>query len=305
MLSRTAQNLFWMGRYIERADATARLIEMGRRMAMLPGANEEWRSVALACGCGDALPEVASDSEIIAYLLLDRENRSSIQSCIAQARANAKAIRTALTADMWEALNDHWRLLEALDADEAISDLPVWLDWAKQRAAAFRGAAETSLLRNEGYVFLRLGEYVERAEMTLRLLDVKYYVLLPETDVVGGGRDFHQWTSVLRATSAVRAYHHVYRGDYTPWGIAEFLVLNTTFPRSANFCYRALARHLDELAILYGERHDCHEIVTDMVARLERCDIQTLFQTGLHEFIGDAIQVTNRLSAEISRAYHF
>lgn len=305
MLSRTAQNLFWMGRYIERADATARLIEMGRRMAMLPGANEEWRSVALACGCAEALPELATDSEIISYLLLDRENRSSIQSCIAQARANAKAIRTALTTDMWEALNDHWRLLEALDADEAISDLPVWLDWAKQRAAAFRGAAETSLLRNEGYVFLRLGEYVERAEMTLRLLDVKYYVLLPETDVVGGGRDFHQWTSVLRATSAVRAYHHVYRGDYTPWGIAEFLVLNTTFPRSANFCYRALERHLDELAKLYGERHDCHEIVTDMVGRLERCDIQTLFQTGLHEFIGDAIQVTNRLSAEISRAYHF
>jgi uncharacterized alpha-E superfamily protein len=158
----------------------------------------------------------ASDTQIISHLLLDRENRSSIQSCIAQARANAKAIRTALTADMWEALNDHWRLLEALDAEEAIADLPVWLDWAKQRAAAFRGAAETSLLRNEGYIFLRLGEYVERAEMTLRLLDVKYYVLLPETDVVGGGRDFHQWTSVLRATSAVRAYHHVYRGDYTP-----------------------------------------------------------------------------------------
>lgn len=244
-------------------------------------------------------------TQIIAHLLLERENRSSIQSCIAQARANAKAIRTALTTDMWEALNDHWRLLEALDAEEAIDDLPVWLDWAKQRAAAFRGAAETSLLRNEGYVFLRLGEYVERAEMTLRLLDVKYYVLLPETDVVGGGRDFHQWTSVLRATSAVRAYHHVYRGDYTAWGIAEFLVLNTTFPRSANFCFKALERHLDDLGRLYGERHACHETVAEMVRRLDGADIQSLFQSGLHEFIGDAIKVTNRLSNEISRAYYF
>ena len=305
MLSRTAEHLFWMGRYIERADATARLIEMGRRMAMLPGANDEWRSVAQACGCAAALPESASDTQIIAHLLLERENRSSIQSCIAQARANAKAIRTALTTDMWEALNDHWRLLEALDAEEAIDDLPVWLDWAKQRAAAFRGAAETSLLRNEGYVFLRLGEYVERAEMTLRLLDVKYYVLLPETDVVGGGRDFHQWTSVLRATSAVRAYHHVYRGDYTAWGIAEFLVLNTTFPRSANFCFKALERHLDDLGRLYGERHACHETVAEMVRRLDGADIQSLFQSGLHEFIGDAIKVTNRLSNEISRAYYF
>lgn len=305
MLSRTAENLFWMGRYIERADATARLIEMGRRMAMLPGANEEWQSVARAAGCASELPPKASDSKIITYLLLDRDNRSSIHCCLAQARTNAKAIRTALTADIWEALNDHWRLLEALDADEAIADLPVWLDWAKQRAAAFRGAAETSLLRNEGYVFLRLGEFVERAEMTLRLLDVKYYVLLPETDVVGGGRDFHQWTSVLRATSAMRAYHHVYRGDYTPWGIAEFLVLNTMFPRSANFCYRALERHLDDLARLYGERHDCHETAAEMVRRLDGCDINSLFQTGLHEFIGDAIKVTNRLSSEISRAYYF
>jgi uncharacterized alpha-E superfamily protein len=307
MLSRTAQHLYWMGRYIERADATARLIEMGRRMTMLPGASDEWRSVARASGCAADLADCAEadDAAIITRLLIDAGNRSSIRCCIAQARANARAIRTAITSDMWEALNDHWRLLETLDAEEAAADLPVWLDWTRQRAAAFRGAAETSLLRNEGYVFLRLGEFIERAEMTLRLLDVKYYVLLPETDVVGGGRDFHQWTSVLRATSAMRAYHHVHRGDYTPWGIAEFLVLNTTFPRSANFCYRALERYLEDLARLYGERHACHETASDMARRLEACDIHGLFQSGLHEFIGDAIKVTNRLSTEISRAYYF
>ena len=161
------------------------------------------------------------------------------------------------------------------------------------------------MLRNEGYVFLRLGELVERAEMTLRLLDVKYYVLLPETDVVGGGRDFHQWTAVLRATSAQRAYHHVYRGDYTPWGIAEFLILNRIFPRSATFCYRSIERFLNDLTQLYGERHACHTTVSDMVERLDSCDIQVLFQSGLHEFIGEAVKVTNRLSSEISRAYYF
>lgn len=307
MLSRTAQHLFWMGRYIERADSTARLIEMGRRMTMLPGATQEWRSVARASGCADALadkPDV-TDTEIIAHLLISQENRSSIRCCIVQTRANARAIRTAITSDMWEALNDHWRLLETLDSETAVAELPIWLDWTKQRAAAFRGAAETALLRNEGYIFLRLGELVERAEMTLRLLDVKYYVLLPETDVVGGGRDFHQWTSLLRATSAMRAYHHVYRGDYSAWGIAEFLVLNTMFPRSASFCYRELQRCLDDLARLHGERHSCHETVADMVRRLESTDIHSLFQSGLHEFIGDAVKTTNRLSAEISRAYHF
>jgi len=308
MLSRTAQNLYWMGRYIERADATARLIEMGRRMAMLPSANAEWRSVARASGCAIELADnpKARDRDIIVWLLLEAKNPSSIRCCIAQARANAKAIRTALTSDMWEALNDHWRLLETLDTDEAIAELPIWLDWAKQRAAAFRGAADTSLLRNDGFMFLKLGELIERAEMTLRLLDVKYYVLLPETDVVGGGRDFHQWTSVLRATGALRAYHHVNRGDYTPWGIAEFLVLNPQFPRSAAYCYTQIDRRLGELGELYGgPGADCRETAADMVRRLEACDIHTLFQSGLHEFIGEAIEVTNRLSREISRAYHF
>jgi Uncharacterized protein conserved in bacteria len=308
MLSRTAQNLYWMGRYIERADATARLIEMGRRMTMLPSANAEWRSVARASGSAKELADdpKASDRAIIIRLLLDAENPSSIRCCIAQARANAKAIRTALTSDMWEALNDSWRLLETLDADEAVSELPIWLDWAKQRAAAFRGAAETSLLRNDGFIFLKIGELLERAEMTLRLLDVKYYVLLPETDVVGGGRDFHQWTSVLRATGALRAYHHVNRGDYTPWGIAEFLVLNPMFPRSAAYCFTQIDRRLNELAQLYdGQRFECHDIAASMVGRLEACDIQVLFQSGLHEFIGDSIQITNRLSGEISNAYHF
>lgn len=308
MLSRTAQMLFWMGRYIERADATARLIEMGRRMAMLPSASAEWRSVALASGCAGELAAdpAATPKQIIERLLLDGDNPSSIRCCFAQMRANAKAIRTALTTDMWETINDQWRLLETLDADEAIAELPIWLDWAKQRAAAFRGASETSLLRNDGYIFLRLGELVERADMTLRLLDVKYYVLLPETDVVGGGRDYHQWTSVLRATSALRAYHHVNRGDYTPWGIAEFLILNTIFPRSAAYCYRQMERRLGELATLYdGEHKESHATAAEMVRRLEACDIQTLFQSGLHEFIGEAIQVTNRLSSEIARDYHF
>jgi uncharacterized alpha-E superfamily protein len=309
MLSRTAQNLFWMGRYIERADATARLLEMGRHMALLPGSRvvEEWRSVARASG---SAVDLAQDAEaqpyaVVQRLLLDEANPSSIRSCFMQARANGKAVRTALTQDMWEALNESWRTLETATLEPSLANLPSFVDWTKQRAATFRGAAETSLMRNDGYAFLRLGEYIERADMTLRLLDVKYYVLLPETDVVGGGRDYHQWTSVLRATSAMRAYHHVNRGDYTPWGIAEFLILNPTFPRSVAFCYRGLQRGLDDLASAYQERRVCQEAAAAMVRRLETSDIQALFQFGLHEFIGEAIDTTNTLAAQISRAYHF
>lgn len=307
MLSRAAENLFWMGRYMERADATARLIEMGYRMTMLPGSNEmeEWRSVALASGSapdigGSAQPSAAS---VIQRLLLDPDNRSSIRACLTAARANGRAIRTALTQDMWEALNDGWRQLGEVDAETAARNLPTFLEWTKTRTAAFRGATEISMLRNDGYNFLRIGGLVERADMTLRLLDVKYYVLLPETDVVGGGRDYHQWTSVLRATSALRAYHHVYKGDYSPWGIADFLILNAIFPRSVSYCCRTISRFLNDLSELYGDDHPCRETARQLVAQFDSMEIEELFQTGLHEFISDAIDVTRRLSSEISEAY--
>ncbi|HVY87399.1 MAG TPA: alpha-E domain-containing protein [Hyphomonadaceae bacterium] len=309
MLSRTAENLYWMGRYMERADATARLIEMGYRMAMLPGSNEmdEWRSVVAASGSAPELAEAKSLSagEVVGRLLLNQENLSSIRSCLTSARANGRAVRTALTQDMWEALNDGWRQLGQMDAETALRNLPSLLEWTKNRTAAFRGATEGSLLRNDGYFFLRMGGLIERADMTLRLLDVKYYVLLPETDVVGGGRDYHQWTSVLRATSALRAYHHVYKGDYTPWGIADFLILNAIFPRSVSYCYRAIRRFLDDLADLYGERQACQATAAEMVALLDGLRIERLFQSGLHEFISDAIGTTRRLSDEISKAYYF
>jgi uncharacterized alpha-E superfamily protein len=309
MLSRTAENMFWMGRYMERADATARLIEMGYRMAMLPGSNEmeEWRSVAAASG---SAPDIAGEerlnaSAVVQRLLLDPDNASSIRSCLNSARANGRAIRTALTQDMWEALNDGWRQLGQMDAETALKNLPTLLEWTKNRTAAFRGASEISLLRNDGYYFLRMGGLIERADMTLRLLDVKYYVLLPETDVVGGGRDYHQWTSVLRATSALRAYHHVYKGDYTPWGIADFLILNAIFPRSVSYCYRSIKRFLDDLADLYGEKSAPQLVASEMVEQLDKIGIEELFQNGLHEFVSDAIDTTRRLSSEISKAYHF
>jgi len=309
MLSRTAENLFWMGRYIERAECTARLIEMGQRMAMLPGSwsNDEWRSVLKATGCLNRVEDKSAVTEaaVLDTLMLDAENPASIRACLDRARANGRAERTRLTREMWEPLNENWRRLEDLDVAAAQRELPSLIDWVKNRAALFRGAAATSMLRSEGYEFLRLGMHVERADMTLRLLDVKYYVLLPETDVVGGGRDYHQWTSVLWATSAMRAFHHVYRGDYSPWKIADFLILNPAFPRSVAFCYREIGTALDWLAAAHGRRLECHHTAFEMLAELNDTEMGELFQEDLHGFILDATTRTSRLSREIYRAYHF
>ncbi|MEE2691677.1 MAG: alpha-E domain-containing protein [Pseudomonadota bacterium] len=309
MLSRSAENLFWLARYMERAEATARLIEMGRRMAMLPGpaGRDEWRSVARAGASGGfiAADEPAFEGNVVSLLLLREDNPSSIRSSFSRARFNARAVRTALTQQMWETLNDGWRRLEGVDEDEARRDLVGILDWVKTRAATFRGAADSSMLRDDRYDFLRLGGLIERADATLRLLDVKYYVLLPEADVIGGGRDHHQWTSVLFALNGLRAFHHAYKGDFSPWKIADFLILNRDFPRSLAFCYSQIVEHLNNLSVRYGDHHRCSKTSWDALVRLSRTGAGEIFRNGLHEFVNDAIVVNNRLAAEISEAYYF
>ncbi len=306
LLARTAENLFWLGRYVERADSTARLIEMGYRMAMLPGSfsRDEWRSVAAAAGCVDLFDEgPITEAAIVRTLLLDKENPSSVRACLERARANGRSVRTALTVQAWEALNDGWRKLELMDAQTAQRDLPAVLDWVKSRGSLIRGSAASTMLRDEGYHFLVLGGLTERADMTLRLLDVKSYVLLPETEVVGGGRDHYQWTSVLYATSAVRAYHHVYRGNYSPGRIADFLILNRAFPRSVAFCYHEIGQVLDTLAQGHGEVHDCNQTAARMIEDLGSLQMGQIFRIGLHEFVLEAIGRTDRLGAEIYGAY--
>lgn len=309
LLSRTAESLYWMARYVERADSTARLIEMGHRMAMLPGSYSrlEWRSVAAAAGCLDAFPDPdgITEADIVKTLLLDAENPSSIRACLERARANGRAVRTSLSRQMWEAVNEGWRTLELMDPQEAQRDLPGVLDWVKVKAATIRGAAISTLLRNDGYIFQNLGTHIERADMTLRLLSVKAFVLLPETDVIGGERDYHQWTSVLYATSAQRAHHHVYRGEYNPTTIADFLILYPRFPRSVAYNCIELSRGLEVLAEIYGTRHECHETASGLVADLRRLKMQEIFRIGLADFLRETIGKINRLNGEIHLAYHF
>ncbi|CAN5118177.1 alpha-E domain-containing protein [soil metagenome] len=309
MLSRTAENLYWMARYMERAESTARLLTMGQRMAILPGAHhrDEWRSVVRATGCEENFPpdSYVKESDVVAYLMLDMDNPSSIRSCLSKARANAKSARTMLTQDMWEALNEGWRKLDSYDLSEARQQLPSLIDWVKTRAMTFRGAADSGQLRNEGHDFLRAGGALERAQMTLRLLDVKYYVLLPETEVVGGTRDHYQWTSVLYALSGNRAYHHVYGGAYTPWQITDFLMLNRLFPRSVAYCYDQLNYRLNRLAGWHDTRAACHDTVLEMVTTLENLDSGEIFRRGLHETVQTCLGMTNRLGFEIAQTYHF
>lgn len=307
MLSRAAANLFWLGRFMERAEATARMISMGQRMSMLPGspAQSEWTSVMQATGVISDKGGPVSEIDVVTDLVLDTTSASSIQACLTRARENGRSVRTALTQEMWESLNDDWRYLQGMDPATARQQLSRILEWVRNRAAVFRGAVETAMLRKDGYYFLRLGGSIERADMTLRLLNVKYFLLLPETEVVGGGRDHHQWMTMLHAVSGLRAYHHDYLGDYAPWNIADFLLLNQAFPRSVAFSYTQINTCLEKLEKSHGGSHPCQNTARSECDLLSRADINNIFNDGLHEYLNEKIAKTARISQEVSDAYYF
>ncbi len=309
-LSRTASDLFWMARYLERAEAVARLVEMGARMAMVPArgvtALDEWRAVARAAGCDGAFALATDDVDaLILGLVVDRDHRSSIAACVDAARANARAVRTALSVQAWESLNETWLRLDELTTARVLHELPQVVDWVKGRCAQFRGAADATLLRDDRYEFGRLGLVIERADMTLRLVDVNHFALMPETQVVGGEPDRHRWTSMLMATSALRAYHWVYRGDYSADRIVDFLLLNRACPRSHAFCCTESVAALDRLAAIYGARHACHVTATATATTLAATTVDDVFSEGLHAFLTAAIARNNQLSQEIATAYYF
>ena len=313
MLGRTANDLFWLSRYVERAENMARLIEAGYRIALLPrigdDRKQEWASTLESAGCAEqyyAKHGTLDTRNVVEFLLFDPANPSSISSCIATARRNARAQRTALTREMWESLNSTWLELQAIRPDTLRPDaLPRILDWIKERSAAYRGALLNTILRNDTFYFSQLGTFLERADNTARILDVKYYVLLPSTSMIGSGVDNAQWEAILRSVSAHMSYRWVYKESYRSWRIADYLILNRAMPRSLRACYDEIDQTLDDLSTLYGEDKPCLETAKSTRALLEMGDIDTIFQSGLHEFLLEFIGRNNRVAHEISEAYHF
>jgi uncharacterized alpha-E superfamily protein len=311
LLGRTANGLYWMNRYIERTENMARLLDAGLRMALTrtASASEEWNSVLLSAGAreaflrrhGEATAETVSD-----FILRDPTNESSVMSSIGIARTNARMVRTALTRETWESINEGWMAMKRMLAGPVDQrDLPSILDGIKRETALVRGSFYGTMLRNEIFDFSQLGTFVERADNTARILDVKYYVLLPSISWVGSSLDNHQWESILRSVAAHRSYRWVYEADYRPASIADYLILNSRMPRSLAFCYRFIAEHLEFLAGAYGVRHTCHATAEQTVEKLRVGSIKQIFDDGLHEFLVEFIRDNNRLGNEIAQDFRF
>lgn len=311
MLSSTADNLYWLSRYTERAENLARILDVGLRMSLLPhldgGAEGEWRSTLAAAGglagFDERYDEVTAQN-VVNYLAFDYANPSSIRSCIKIARNNARAVRTALTGEMWESLNATWlELAETRPQKLERNEIAAFLDWVKDRSLQFRGSTYGSMLRNDGFCFTRLGTFIERADNTARILDVKYHILLPRDERVGGGLDHYQWAAILRSVSALGSYHWLYRDNLKPWQIAELLILRQEMPRSLNACLDEANSLLEQLAAAYGTTGETQRLAGKLYSELRYGRIEQIFQDGLHEFLTDFISKNMDLGSEISKQY--
>jgi len=309
MLARTADNLFWMARHIERAENTARVLDVAHRSALLPLDMESteaylWYAPLNITGAAPSYEVkhgLARGDAVTHYMALDPENPSSIYSCLKLARENARAVRGAITSEMWEVINSTWLELNRMTWNMDTDKFPDFFEWVKDRSHMFRGVTLGTILKDIALSFIKLGTFLERADNTARILDVKYHILLPSVNDVGGAADYYQWGSLLRSVSAFEAYRKIYRDVISPLRVAELLILREDMPRSLHCCMNEVEAALrdingtsgDEARRLAGERH----------AALHFGLIENVFAQGLHEYLTDFLTHMALLGGEIRDAY--
>lgn len=311
MLGKTAGGLFWMFRYLERAENTARLADAGFRIALTRSdhAEDEWASIIDTASARKAFLESSGKFDgpsVINFLLRDSANPSSVLSVTEAARNNARLVRTALTREVWEAVNETWiKQKAALARPVRETDLPDVLGLIRSQSALVRGATVGTMLRNDIYNFARIGTFVERADNIARILDVKYYVLLPSVQLVGSTLDNVQWETILRAASAERSFRWLHGGETRPLTIADFLILDRRMPRSLLYCLRKIAGNLGHLCADYGVRRPSLDAALELRDQLEDLSIEQVIERGLHEFLTSFIQSNNALARQVEEDFRF
>lgn len=314
MLSREANNLFWMSRQIERAENTARLLDVTYRMSLLPYHLDESDSTwadpwalplvitGLASSFYERYPGKPSADNVLRFMVFDPSNPSSIYSCIRGARENARTMRGSMTTEMYEDLNTFWLQVREKDFTslerEGISQ---FFEWVKMCSHQFRGVTFGTMLRDEGYNFIRLGTFIERADNTARLLDVKYHTLLPSAADVGGAVDYYQWGALLRSVSAFGSYRRIYRDTITPIKVAEMLILREDVPRSLHFCMNEIYSILQ--AICDENSQEPERLAGELHAQLHYGRTEKIISFGLHEYLMGFLSKLGALNDEVNR--HF
>lgn len=309
MLSRTADHLYWMARYTERAENLARMLEVNYRMSLLPQSAEiieqGWTATLTIIGLIDAFKqryESVTPANAIAFLAFDRDNPSSIYSCLRGARENARAVRGTLTSEIWETLNATWletRTLAMQPASDA--ELNNFFEWVKYRSHLTRGVIQGTMLRDEAWNFTWIGTYLERSDSTARILDVKYHLLLPRGEKAGGATDYYQWSALLHSVSAFEIYRRVYRDLITPRRVAELFVFRDDMPRSLRRCMSQVYTHLT--AVSNAGSAETERRAGELQASLHFGRIEDIFSIGLHEYLVQFLGRTRDLGERVARDF--
>jgi uncharacterized alpha-E superfamily protein len=309
MLSSTADHLYWMARSMERAENTARMLDVTYRMSLLKQAvaepHHEWRAMLSISGLHEdfeARYNEPSAANVMRFMTLDEKNPGSIFNSIFTARENARAVRGSITSEMWEALNFTWLEMRRISAEGIAEDgVSRFFDWVKDRSHLSRGITHGTLLRDDTFRFIRLGTFFERADNTARILDVKYHILLPSPADIGGAADYYQWSALLRSVSAFESYRKVYRDQITPQRVAELLILRPDMARSLITCMNEVNRLLQELDGPQSEEllRRCGQLHGNL--RFGR--INDIFDYGLHEYLSGFLEQIYDLGDLINKTY--
>lgn len=307
MLSRAASSLFWMARYLERAESIARLLDVSLTAALMETAADRHQQLVAPLSISGTVetfyqlyPELNAQN-LIDFLLINEDHPGSVYNCIRSARDNAHHVRGNITADVWESINSSWLDMKAI-RQRGVSESSVsrFFDWVKERSHLFRGAAYGTLLRNDAFRFLRLGTFIERADNTARLLDARYH-LSSHNDNQESARDLFEWTALLHALGAYEAYQSIYADRLSLDNVTELLILNPDVPRSLRACLHETA---ELLAHIEGDAgRAAKRLATSLSANLRYGDRDYIADRGLHEYLSDFLARVDQIADQIQHDY--
>ncbi|MBW4935334.1 alpha-E domain-containing protein [Marinobacter sp. F4206] len=303
MLSRAASNLFWMARYLERAESQARLLDVSLTMALIdvPEDRVEQLSVPLLLsGTREMFFEYYSEitpQNLIDFLVLDDRHPASVYTMIGNARDNALSVRGNLSADVWESINQAWLEMKDLRRRGVTeSNASKVFDWVRERSHMFRGAAYGTLLRNDAFNFLRLGTFLERADTTARVLDIRYVMAMKAMEE-NSTQSFFEWTAVLHSLAAFEAYQNTYGHNLDPMNVAELLILEPDVPRSLHGCLKEIACLLEDIESDTARRS--RRLASSLYANIRYGDREYIAERGLHEYLVDFLERIQGIAGQI------
>ena len=316
MLSRVAHSLYWMSRYIERAENIARLLDVNLQFLfdfqdITHTKLNTWESLILSTGeeeLFEKLYDKADSRTVTEFLAFDLRNPGSILACVYAARENARMIRDQISLEMWESINRLHLFLKSHTTNAVWAAGPQEFFSKINRAShLFQGLTASTYSRSEGWEFIEFGKYIERADKTTRILDVKYHILLPSATDVGGALDTAQWQAVLRSASALEAYRRYYVREILPWKAAEFLIFSDSFPRSLHFCMAQVDEFLRRILGESGSRPrtSAARASRRLLADLQSRTITDVLEEGLHEFLMEFQTTLSTISDEVAEMTMF